>query len=145
MQIPTAAQAVPVPVHYHHYWLVILIYLLGWAFHVALQVDAIARSGKTAYAKRRQVLAYLWPRIAARAFVATMLFLLVWQHPELIQRAASLFGYQIGKDESGVISFPMNNAIAGLYGFFSDSLLGYLPFLKGQLPAVEPPMPPPGT
>lgn len=128
------AQAITTAVHYHHGWLIWLLFLLGDALHVGLQVDSLAR---TSSATRRKVLSVVWAAVAFRTFACAMIFGLIWQHPTLISQIGGLFGHPLSPDESSVFTIPMNNMIAGLYGLFLDSLLGYIPVLKSQLPTVQ--------
>ena len=74
--------------------------------------------------------------LAFRTFAAAMIFGLIWQHPSLISDIGGIFGHPLSADEASVFAIPMNNMIAGLYGLFLDSLLGYIPVLKSQLPDV---------
>lgn len=128
-----AAQTTPVVIHYHHGWLIWLLFLLGDALHVALQVDNLARSSKLTY---KQVIQETGIKVLYRAFACAMVFGLLWQDPAIVSQIAKLVGFNISADEAEVFAIPINNAIAGLYGLFLDSLLGYIPFLKSQLPEV---------
>ena len=129
MQAPAAA----VPVHYHHAWLIWVLFLCGEIIHILLQVDDIARKTKT---RRRDVLYQIWPPVLFRAFACAMIFAIIWEHPDLIAQVAKMVGHPLGGDENEVLEIPMNNAIAGLYGLFLDSILGYIPIFKTQLPAL---------
>jgi hypothetical protein len=130
------AQDVPVGVHYHHAWLVWVLYLVGFALHVALQVNDIAE--KNAWT-RGDVIKAIGPAVAYRSFASAMIFGLVWHYPLLISSALKTVGINIGPDEAEVFAVPMNNFVAGLYGLMLDSLLGYIPGLKSWLPSVNPP------
>lgn len=136
MDITQAAQ-VHVDAHtvisYHHTWLIWLLFLIGEALHIAVQVDDIARKNKMA---RKLVFTEIGFRFANRAFWCAMIFLLIWQYPECISAIVRIF-HPIGPDEAEVLAIPMNNAVAGLYGLALDSLLNYIPGLKSQLPSIE--------
>jgi hypothetical protein len=138
MQIAT--EGVPVSIHYHHAWLIWLLYVVGAALHVTLQVSDIA--AKNGW-KRRAVLKAIWPAVAFRAFWSAMIFGLIWYYPLAISGALKAVGINIGQDEAEVLAIPMNNFIAGLYGLMLDSLLGYIPGLKSWLPNVTAPGGPP--
>lgn len=134
MTIYTMAQSVPVAVHYHHAWLIWVLYFVGAALHVALQVNDIA--AKNGW-KRGAVVQAIWPAVTYRAFASAMIFGLLWFYPLLISNTLKAFGINIGADEAEVLAIPMNNFIAGLYGLGLDSMLGYIPGLKSWLPPVN--------
>lgn len=133
------AQAVPLEIHYHHGWLVWVLYLVGAALHVTLQVNDIA--AKNGW-KRRKVISAIGPAVAFRTFASAMIFGLVWHYPLIISNTLRTFGINVSADEAGVLAAPMNNFVAGLYGLLLDSLLGYIPGLKSWLPNVNPPLAP---
>lgn len=130
------AQAVPVEIHYHHAWLVWVLYLTGAALHIALQVNDIAAKNKW---KRGEVVRAIGAAVAYRTFGSAMIFGLIWHYPLLISSALKAVGINIGPDEAEVLAIPMNNFVAGLYGLMLDSLLGYIPGLKSWLPSINPP------
>lgn len=130
------AQSVPEGIHYHHGWLVWVLYLIGAALHIALQVNDIAEKNEW---KRWQVMTAIGPAVAFRTFASAMIFGLIWHYPLLISSALKVVGINIGPDEAEVLAVPMNNFVAGLYGLMLDSLLGYIPGLKSWLPSVNPP------
>lgn len=132
-------EAPVVPIHYHHAWLVWMLYFVGSALHVALQVDDIAKKNSLT---RKQVISAIGTAVAFRQFAAAMVFGLIWHYPLIISNALKTFGINIGGDEAEVLAIPMNNMIAGLYGLALDSALGYIPGLKSWLPSVTPPPPP---
>jgi hypothetical protein len=138
MQI--AAESVPVAIHYHHAWLVWVLYLVGAGLHIAIQVaDIAAKNGW----KRRDVIYAIAPAVAYRNFATAMAFGLIWHYPLFISSALKLVGVNVGADEASVLAAPMNNFIAGLYGLGLDSAFGYIPGLKSWLPGVNAPPPPP--
>lgn len=124
-----------ITVHYHHAWLIWVLFFAGELFHAALQIDNLASGagGQPWLAVLRKVATPL----ISRAFVCAMIFGLIWEDPQLVSQVAKLLGHPLGADEAGVFALPMNNMVAGLYGMFLDSLLGYVPILKSQLPAIE--------
>lgn len=134
MQSQSQPIPAPVVVHFNHIWLVWLLYFWGQLSHAALQVDSQARKAKLT---RRSVFYTTWPRIVYRVSISTALFMLVWDNPGLITGAFSMIGHPLGADETAVLAIPMNNALALLYGLLTDSLLGYVPFLKSQLPDLN--------
>lgn len=138
------AQAVQTDIHFHHAWLIWLLYFVGAGLHIVLQVNDIAAKNSWT---RTNVLKAIGASVAFRTFFATMLFGLVWYYPLLISNALALFGHPVSADEASVLAIPMNNFIAGIYGASFDSLLGYIPGLKSWLPsvtAVQPKQPPAG-
>jgi hypothetical protein len=132
-QIQLQAQAVPTPIHYHHGWLVWVLFAAGDLLHAFLQIDSMAR--KANVSRKSVFLAVLAP-LAYRTFFCACVFGLIWKDPTLLAQIAGIFGHPLGPDEAAVFALPMNNAIAGIWGLFLDSALGYVPFLKSQLPAV---------
>lgn len=132
MQAPQA----PVPVHYHHAWVVWVLYFVGAALHVLLQVDDIARKNGW---KRREVWLAIGPAVGYRNFFSAMVFGLIWHYPLLITNALHLVGVNLGGDESEVLAIPMNNFVAGIYGLGLDVVFGYIPGLKSWLPSLSAP------
>lgn len=118
-------------IHYHHAWLIWLLYLVGVSLHIALQVDDIARKNKL---ERQAVWDAIYIRLLYRTFVTAMIFGILWYYPMLISSGLKMIGHPLGDDEASVLAIPMNNFIAGLYGVGLDSLLGYIPGLKSWLP-----------
>jgi len=127
------AQAIVTPVHYHHIWIIWILFLVGDGLHVLLQVNSLATVSKIS---KMVVLRSIWIPVAFRTFASAMIFGLIWQHPDLISQIGGIFGHPLSSDENSVFTIPMNNMIAGLYGLFLDSVLGYIPVLKSQLPDV---------
>ena len=122
-----------IPAHYHHVSLIWVLFLAGGALHAALNINDLAVKNKL---QRRAVFKVVFIPVLFRAFASAMVFLLIWQSPDVIDKIAGLLGHAPGPDEAAVFSLPMNNALAGLYGLFLDSILGYIPVLKSQLPVV---------
>lgn len=132
-------------IHYHHAWLIWVLYFLGAALHVTLQVNDIAAKNKW---KPMDVIKAIGSAVAYRNFASAMVFGLLWHYPLIISNALKLVKINLGSDEAEVLAIPMNNFIAGLYGLGLDSALGYIPGLKSWLPGVNanasptPPAPP---
>jgi len=118
---------------YHHLWLIWILYYWGQLSHTALQVDSQARKAKMTW---KAVLSVTGIRLIYRMTFSTAIFMLVWNNPQLIVKALGFFGMSISSEESSVLALPMNNALALLYGLLTDSLLGYIPVLKSQLPDI---------
>lgn len=139
LMLAAVTDPAPVPIHYHHAWLIWVLYFAGAALHVALQVNDIAQKNKWT---KKDVIGAIGTAVAFRAFASAMVFGLLWHYPLIISNALKAVGVNIGGDEAEVLAIPMNNFIAGLYGLMLDSLLGYIPGLKSWLPSVTPPTPP---
>lgn len=122
-----------VEVHYHHVWLIWIIFMLGDAIHVLLQIDTIARNTKTT---KRAVLEDAWVRILYRTAVCLAVFGGIWQYPHALTTIASKVGFQVSPDEAEVFALPMNNVLAFGWGLALDVLFGYIPVFKSQLPQV---------
>lgn len=130
----------PVPVqHYHHAWLIWVLYFTGVAMHIALQINDIATKNKWT---REAVIAAIGTAVAYRNFFSAMAFGLIWHYPTMIAGALKLMGINLNVDQADVVAFPMNYFVAGIYGLFLDVLFGYVPGLKSWLPDVNPPAPP---
>jgi hypothetical protein len=128
-----AAQAVPIGIHYHHAWLIWLLFLIGDALHVWLLTSDLANKSKQSL---RTVLKATAPALAFRTCFTCAAFGLIWGDPELLTQIAKIFHVSMSVDEAAVFALPMNNAIAAIWGLFLDSAFGYIPFLKSQLPPV---------
>jgi len=133
MQVNIATEATPVVTHFHHLWVIWALYYWGQLMHAALQVDSQARKAKMGY---RAVIKITGIRLLYRITASTALFLLLWDNPQLVVKGISMI-HPLTPDEAAVFAIPINNALALAYGLLSDSLLGYIPWLKSQLPDVE--------
>jgi Na+/proline symporter len=131
------AQATPVPVHYHHAWLIWILFGCGMVLHSFLQIDSMARKANLS---RRAVFSKVLATLAYRTFAGAMIFGLLWLYPDMISKIAGMLGHALSPDEASVVAIPMNNFIAGIYGLFLDSALGYIPVLKSQLPSLPDPL-----
>jgi hypothetical protein len=129
-----AAQSLPVDIHYHHVAWIWILFFFGQFLHIALQVDDLARKSSK---PRDEVLGMILIQVCFRTFWCAMIFGLIWQYPLIISNVLKIFGHPIGPDEADVMAIPMNNFIAGIYGLSLDSVLGYIPVLKSQLPPVQ--------
>ena len=128
----------PIGVHYHHAPLIWVLFFVGLALHTLLQIDTIARNTKQ---RRREVFYDSWIRIAYRYGFSVVAFGLLWLYPEVVVQIAGIAHIQIGSDEAAAFALPMNNLIALGCGLLFDSILGYIPILKSQLPPIEDPPP----
>jgi hypothetical protein len=124
----------PILVHYHHAPWIWATFIVALLLHSLLNVDDIAR--KT-LRSRAAVFEDAWIRIFYRWGFCIGFFGLLWLYPEILTKLFGIFGIQIGGDESAVFSLPMNIPLALLYGLVSDSILGYIPILKNQLPPIS--------
>jgi hypothetical protein len=123
-----------ITVHYHHSWIIWIIFLFGQALHALLQIDTIARNNKVT---RASIFYQNWVRILYRVSASSVAFGIIWLHPQTISGILGVFGIHIGGDESQVFALPINNTLALGYGLCLDSLFGYVPFLKNLVPDVS--------
>jgi len=136
-------QAVVVAEKHHH--AIVLLFALGYLLHAALEIDKIARANppttgfKAWLAARAQIFLQNWIRLAARFFISVCLFLYLWHNPAAVPSLLASLGVTLGTTGTAILTLPIVPPIAGIFGFFADSLLGYLPFLKNALPPVDGP------
>jgi hypothetical protein len=118
-----------------------LVFILGQAIHLFLQIDAMVRSSTSPATSRLTVLEAKASTFLARFFVCTMIFWL-WFDGQL---AAVIQGTGISVPSwvTALIALHISGGWAGLVGFGIDSALAYIPGLKSTLPQDTPPPPPP--
>jgi hypothetical protein len=119
--------------HYHHIYWIWVLFVVGMAMHWLLQVWRISQDTKT---PMLAVINKNLVPVAFRSFVDLLIFAGIWQHPDILAQIAGFFGHPVTPDETAVFSIPMNNVLAAAYGVGLDSLIGYLPWLKSQLPPL---------
>lgn len=113
------------------------VYFIGQCFHILLQADAVARSKNNPISTRWGVIRQNAIAMAARVFVCWLLFVLIWDNPTALSGFFEWIGISISPRMQEILNLPMNVPLAGVYGMFSDSLLGYIPFMKNALPKIE--------
>ena len=108
-----------------------ICYLIGTLLHAGLQIAAIANAHKQPWVETfRAVLLNL----AARVFVATMVLMLLGQYPAALSNLIKLIGW-----EPSNTSLYMSAPMAGIFGYAFDNVLAFIPFLKSQVPSLDPP------
>jgi hypothetical protein len=120
----------------HHHYSIIVLFVLGYLLHVGLQIGAVARAKNNPTNSRLQILEQNMFRFAARFFVSLMAFLFLWHNPSAVPSLLGVFGISVGTTATAILTLPISQPIAGMFGFFADSLLAYIPFLKNALPPV---------
>ena len=100
----------------YHFW-IITTFVIGYLIHVLGQAQAAASAKNNAATSVFQIIGSNWVRILVRFFVSTMLFILVWQHPQILASLLGTFGINLGTNATAVLTLPMNIGIAGLWGF----------------------------
>jgi len=106
-----------------------LCYSIGQFLHAFAQLNAIKTAHKASW---KGTLQAVWWRLATRIFIATMVLLILEQHPDALYSLLKSIGFE----PSGT-SLYMSAPIAGIYGYAFDNILTYIPFLKGQVPIVD--------
>jgi len=117
-------------------WAIWLVYSIGAALHVLLQADATARAKNNPLMTWVAVIKQNAIRMAARTFVGTLLFAYVWSNPTSIKDVLGHVGVTFGPQMDWLVALPMSWPLAGLYGFFTDTILAFIPGLKNALPEV---------
>ena len=112
-------------VHYNHSWLIWMLFFIGSSIHTASVLQ-----------KTKVKLTDSLTPIAFRTMFSTMIFWAIWQYPYVIALAFKMAGHPLAGDEGEVFALPMNYPVAGIYGLFLDYALGFVPFLKNQLPQL---------
>jgi hypothetical protein len=108
-----------------------LLYFIGQALHVLLTAQLVIRSKLNALQNLSQYFQDRWIPLVCRLFLTCLAFMIVWENPVLFnfEHLIPTFGTQV--------------AMAGILGWFSDSvfdkLVAFIPWLHHELPAVEPP------
>ncbi len=106
------------------------MYAVGTFLHILLVANQAVRSKCGGTETIKEYLAWRWVPISCRIFLSMLAFVLVWNNPALIDidRFMSTTSSQI--------------AIAGILGWFSDSVLdkvvGMIPALQKDLPMIPP-------
>lgn len=120
-----------------HTILIWTLFIAGYLIHALLQIDAVARAKNNPINSRWHVIAQNWPRLLARFFVSGIGFWILWANGSAFPSFLGYFGITLSPTAVSIVSLPMTPAIAGMWGFFVDSALAYVPFLKNAIPPVE--------
>lgn len=122
---------------FHRLVMVWTWFLIGYALHLGLQVDAIRRS-KTNEAQTRWLVVKQndW-RLASRFFISIVLFQYALTSPGSLIAILGYLGVQTTTGADGLAKIPMNSALAGMIGWSIDSVLAFIPWFKNQLPPLE--------
>ena len=83
------------------------------------------------------VLRSRWLPLAARLFLTTMGFLFIWDNPGAIPKLFEWIGWPLPEKFAGLLAIPLTAPVAGIYGFASDALLGFIPGLRGVVPQID--------
>lgn len=118
----------------HHHYSILVFFMIGWMIHAALQIDAVARAKNNPTNSRVGVVAQNWIRLLARFFVALMIFSWFWHNPSAVPGLLQALGITLGTTAAAVLTLPISQPVAGMFGFFGDSALAYIPILKNALP-----------
>jgi hypothetical protein len=106
------------------------MYAVGVFLHILLVANLAVRSKCGGTHTIKEYLTWRWVPISCRIFLSILAFVLVWNNPALIDidRFMSTASSQM--------------AIAGILGWFSDSVLdkviGMIPALQKDLPIIPP-------
>lgn len=111
-------------------------YLIGQLIHTLLQLSAVSKAKNNPAGSVLQAFKQRWLAVVARLFVATAFFLLVANDPQIFLRILSAIGLTFDPGPAGI---KMSAGLAGLFGYFADSLLGFIPGLKGTVPTISRP------
>jgi hypothetical protein len=108
------------------FWKLWVIYFAAQLIHMTVRAGLSTRSQLTPWDSLRQYVSKFWPQLVARVFLASLAFWW-WIHSPA----------QVGT----VVLLPVNPATAGIFGWFSDSVLDkvialLLPTAKVALPAL---------
>ena len=117
-------------IHYHHIGWIWVLFVSGMLIHWLGQVWRLSQDSKT---QIKTVVQVNWVPMLYRSFACGLVFAGIWQHPQMIASLLRFFGHPVSADEAEVLAWPMNNVLAGAYGFGLDSLWGYVPWLKSQM------------
>ena len=118
----------------HHHYSILVFFVIGWMIHAALQIDAVARAKNNPTNSRVGVVAQNWIRLLGRFFVALMIFSWFWHNPSAVPGLLQALGITLGTTAAAVLTLPISQPVAGMFGFFGDSALAYIPVLKNALP-----------
>ena len=128
-------QAAEIAGQYHV--VIAVFFFIGFLLHVGLQVDAIARSKNNPANTHWAVVKQNSITLAARFFVSFLIFLYVWGNPSTLPTIIGYFGITLSPNAIAIMTLPMSPEVAGMEGFFVDSLLAFVPFLKNALPQIQ--------
>ena len=120
---------------YHHS--ILILFVIGYLLHAGLQIDAIVRAKGAPPKGRLKIIEQNWIRLASRLFVSLMIFLYVWRNPSAIPALLGYFGISLGDTAIAILTLPMSPPIAGMFGFFADSALAFIPWLKNAVPPID--------
>jgi hypothetical protein len=108
-----------------------LLYFIGQALHVLLTAHLTIRSTLNALTSYEEYFRLRWMPLVCRIFLTTLAFMIIWANPRL-------FGL-----ERLMPTLATQAAMAGILGWFSDSLfdklVAMIPGLQRELPAMDVP------
>jgi hypothetical protein len=103
-------------------------YLVGQALHVLLGANLVIKSKLNAVTSLGGYFALRWIPLLCRFFLNTLIFVVVWNNPVLVNI------------EHLMPTVSTQIAMAGILGWFSDSVfdkfISMVPWLQKELPAV---------
>ena len=121
----------------HYRIAIVAVFVVGYAVHVLMQIDAVARAKNNPINSRLQILEQNWIRLLGRFFTSFLVFTGFWQHPSAIATLIGYTGATLPPNLVAVLTLPMNLWFAGVWGYGVDSLLAYIPILKNLSPPIE--------
>lgn len=127
-----------VEVSSQHHYAIFILFVVGYILHAGLQVDAAARAKNNPSNSRIEIISHNVIPLLARFFISMMAFLGVWKNPALIGTAVSYIpGLTLSAGVMAFLTLPIVPWVAGMFGFFADSALAYIPGLKNAIPPIE--------
>jgi hypothetical protein len=118
----------------HSHLLTWVMYIMGQMIHVSMKSYYSSKSQMTPWTSIRGYLVAHWPDLAFRFFMNTMVFLFWWDNQNFVNAEVHKFVPSLD------VAFPLTPATAGIYGLFSDVLLGWItvkiPFLATRMPQL---------
>lgn len=114
--------------------LIWLVFLVGQAVHLNLQIWAIVTAPNSTAKTWSEVFYARGPAIIARSFLCTMLFWL-WLDGQLVAGLDGL-GIPLPGWVHVMLALHVSAPIAGLAGFVADSILAFIPWFKSTVPTV---------
>jgi hypothetical protein len=113
-------------------WLAFGAFVAGYFIHLYLKIDEAVRDKSNPANSRWGLIKQNAAVLLARFFFSAVAYGFVRSHPELL---STLAGYaNIPVAILGQLTLVTNIPLSGVFGYEVDSLLGYIPGLKNQVP-----------
>jgi hypothetical protein len=113
-----------------------VMFFVGYALHMMLQVDAVVRAKNNAAISRFVVLKQNAVVILSRLFISAIVYWFMRNNPASLETLLGYIGITVSPAIGGAIG-SSSWGVAGMFGYMVDSILTFIPFLKNYVPSLN--------